>query len=40
MPDDLVAASTPEFQHGTISNVRHYFGDVPKAAEVEAIWST
>jgi ureidoacrylate peracid hydrolase len=40
MPEDLVAASTPEFQLGTVANVRSYFGDVPKASEVEEIWST
>jgi ureidoacrylate peracid hydrolase len=39
MPEDLVAASTPEFQQGTIENVRSYFGDVPKAIDIEEIWA-
>ncbi len=39
MPEDLCAASTAEFHQATVDNVRTYFGDVPKAAEVEEIWT-
>lgn len=40
MPEDLVGATKPEFQQGTIVNVRTYFGEVPMAAEVEEVWAS
>jgi ureidoacrylate peracid hydrolase len=40
MPEDLVAAGTPEFQQASIDNVRSYFGDVPMTQEVTDIWAS
>ena len=40
MPEDLCAAGTPEFHQATVDNVRAYFGDAPKAAEVDEIWAS
>lgn len=40
LPEDLSAASSPEFHQGTVKNVQIYFGDTPTAAEINSIWQS